>query len=80
MHTLRWIIVIGNQFFTFLMVGIMCFVYKVMGNSFLKRTYTIVDIGFYTLNTLTNVLVMEGGQENVKIQRIFSAFAILLFL
>ena len=65
MHTLRWIIVAGNQFFTLLMVGIMVFVYKVMGNQFLKRTYTIVDIGFYTLNTFTNLLIVAPGTDNV---------------
>ena len=58
----------------------MVFVYKVMGNQFLKRTYTIVDIGFYTLNTFTNLLIVAPGTDNVKLQRVFCAFAVLLFL
>jgi hypothetical protein len=80
LYSLKWVIVLGNQFFTFLMVGIMCFVWKVMGNTFLKRTYTWVDIGFYSLNTLTNILIVEPTQNNVENQRRLCAFAILLFL
>ena len=58
MEGLHKFVAIANQLTSFLLIAIMCIIFKNMGLKFFSRIYTWIDIFFYGINTCISVIVL----------------------